>query len=61
MDIYSYFNSKTVGEYCRSIGHQFNAMESAFIINDCKSISMDKKTGRVAADSKYHAQSAGLR
>lgn len=44
MDIYSYFNSKTVGEYCRSIGHQFNAMESAFIINDCKSISMDKKT-----------------
>lgn len=43
MDIYSYFNSKTVGEYCRSIGHQFNAYESAFIINDCKRISFEEK------------------
>ena len=43
MDIYSYLNSKTVADYCRSIGHQFNAYESAFIINDCKHISFEKK------------------
>ncbi len=43
MDIYSYFNSKTVGEYCRSIGYGFNTYETAFIINDCRSISIDKK------------------
>ena len=43
MDIYSYFNSKTVGEYCRSIGHKFNAYETAFIINDCKHISFEEK------------------
>ena len=34
MDIYSYFNSKSVGEYCRSIGHKFNAYETGFIINE---------------------------
>ncbi|MBR6873894.1 MAG: hypothetical protein IKN17_10355 [Ruminococcus sp.] len=43
MDIYGYLNSKTVADYCRSIGHQFNASESAFIINDCKHISFEKK------------------
>ncbi len=45
MDIYSYFNSKTVADHCRSIGHQFNAYEAAFIINDCKHISFEKKIG----------------
>ncbi|MBE6869836.1 MAG: hypothetical protein E7494_13960 [Ruminococcus albus] len=43
MDIYSYFNSKTVGEYCRSIGHKFNAYETGFIINECNRISIEKK------------------
>ena len=45
MDIYSYLNSKTVADYCRSLGYNFNAYEAAFIINDCKHISFEKKIG----------------
>ena len=43
MDIYSYFNSKSVGEYCRSIGHKFNAYETGFIINECNRINIEEK------------------
>ncbi len=43
MDIYSYLNSPDVAEHCRRIGHSFNAVESAFIINDCRRISIAEK------------------
>ena len=43
MDIYSYLNSKSVAEYCRSLEYKFNAYESAFIVNDCRSISLEEK------------------
>lgn len=43
MDIYSYLNSPDVAAHCRKIGHSFNALESAYIINDCRSISIEKK------------------
>ena len=43
MDIYSYLNSKSVADYCRDLGHTFKAYESAFIINDCRRISLEKK------------------
>lgn len=33
MDIYSYVNSKDIAEHCRSINHQFNAMEAAFLVH----------------------------
>ena len=43
MDIYSYLNSKSVEEHCRSLEYKFNAYESAFIINDCRRISLEEK------------------
>ena len=43
MDIYSYLNSKDVADYCRSINHQFDAIGTAFIINACRHISLEKK------------------
>ena len=33
MNIYDFFNSPDVAEYCQSLGHKFNAMESAVMIN----------------------------
>ena len=32
MNIYSYFNSKDIAEYCKSINYKFSAIESAFIV-----------------------------
>ena len=43
MDIYSYLNSKSVAEHCRSLEYKFNAYGSAFIINDCRRISLEEK------------------
>ena len=43
MDIYSYLNSPDVAEHCRKLNYQFNALESAFIINDCRHISIEEK------------------
>ena len=33
LNIYDFFNSPDVAEYCKSINHTFNALESAIIIN----------------------------
>ena len=33
MNIYDFFNSPDVAEYCQSIGHKFNGLESAIMIN----------------------------
>ena len=43
MDIYSYLNSPDVAEHCRKLNHPFNALESAFIVNDCRSINIEEK------------------
>lgn len=43
MDIYSYLNSPDVAAHCRKIGYKFNALESAFIVNDCMHISIQEK------------------
>ena len=43
MDIYSYLNSPDVAEHCRKLNYQFNALETAFIINDCRRISIEEK------------------
>lgn len=32
MDIYEFFNSKDIAEYCRSIDHKFSAIETAYIV-----------------------------
>ena len=45
MDIYSYLNSKDVAAHCRNLGHQFNTIEAAFIIDRCRRLSIrDKHT-----------------
>lgn len=31
-DIYSFINSRDIGEYCRKIKHQFNPLEAAYLI-----------------------------
>jgi len=33
VDIYDFFNSPDVADYCRSLGHSFNSVESAVMIN----------------------------
>ena len=33
MDIYTYFNSSDIANYCKSIGHKFNTIEMAYIID----------------------------
>lgn len=43
MDIYSYLNSNDIAAYCRNINHQFNALESVFIIYYCRHISVETK------------------
>lgn len=43
MDIYSYLNSKDVADYCRSLDYKFNAIETAFIVNACRSIPLGEK------------------
>ena len=43
MNIFDYFNSSDVAEYCRSIGHTLNAVESAVIIGQCDSQTLAEK------------------
>ena len=43
MDIYSYLNSRDVAAHCREINHSFNVVEQAFIIYECKRISIEEK------------------
>ena len=43
MDIYGYLNSPDVRDYCRKLGYNFNALESAFIIHSCYRISLEEK------------------
>jgi len=43
MNIYDFFNSPDVAEYCRSIGHTFNALESAVMINQSSNKTLVEK------------------
>jgi len=43
MDIYSFLNSSDIAEHCRNIKHQFNVMETAFIINRSKKKAIKEK------------------
>jgi len=43
MDIYKYLNSRDVAKHCRQLNWQFNALEMAFIINDCKTLPLCEK------------------
>ncbi len=43
MDIYKFFNSTDVAEHCRSIGHRFNAVESAVMVSRSNSHSLAEK------------------
>lgn len=43
MDIYSYINSRDIAEYCKKLNHQFNSIETAYLIHDNKSLSIEEK------------------
>ena len=43
MDIYKYLNSRDVEKHCRQLNWRFNALEMAFIINDCKTLPLCEK------------------
>ena len=43
MDIYTYLNSPDVAEHCRKLNYQFTAHEAAFIISDCRRITVEEK------------------
>ena len=43
LNIYDYFNSPDVAEYCQSIGHTLNAVESAVMIDQCDSKTLAEK------------------
>ena len=42
-DVYDLINSKTIGDYCREIGHKFNTEELAVLIFRNKRMSVDEK------------------
>lgn len=43
MDIYSMINSRDIAEHCRKINHQFNALETAFIVYWPKFLALREK------------------
>jgi len=43
MNIYDFFNSPDVAEYCKSIGHKFNAVESAVMVSQSKRRTLAEK------------------
>jgi hypothetical protein len=43
MNIYDFFNSPDVAEHCQSIGHKFNAVESAVMVFKSKSRTLAEK------------------
>jgi len=43
MDIYEFFNSPDVVEYCQSVGHTFNAVESAVMVSQSISHTLAEK------------------
>ena len=43
MDIYSFFNSADVVEHCKSIGHEFDALEAAVMVSKSNTRSLEEK------------------
>ena len=43
MDIYNLLNSRDVAEHCRGINHQFNSMETAFIVHWSNKLTLREK------------------
>lgn len=43
MDICSFVNSKAIGEYLREIKYEFNTIEAAWLIFQCRSISVEER------------------
>lgn len=43
MDIYSFINSKSISDYLRAINYEFNTLEAAWLIYQCKTISLKEK------------------
>jgi hypothetical protein len=43
MDIYNFFNSQDIADHCRSLGHQFNTMEAAFLVNNAYNLTIKER------------------
>ena len=43
MDIYKFINSKDIESYLRKITYKFNSLETAWLIHQCKKISLENK------------------
>jgi hypothetical protein len=43
MDIYQYINSKDIREHLQNIGYQFNALEAAWLVYECRNATMEEK------------------
>lgn len=43
MDFYNFVNSKDIREYHQTIGYQYNAVEAAWLVSQCRNASMEKK------------------
>lgn len=43
MDIYSFINSKAISKHLRDMNYKFDTIEAAWLIYQCKSISMNEK------------------
>lgn len=43
MDIFRFVNSKDVREHLRDIGYEFNSLEAAWLIYQCRDAAIDEK------------------
>lgn len=43
MDIFRFVNSKDIREHLRNIGYEFNSLEAAWLIYQCRDAAIDEK------------------
>lgn len=43
MDFYKFINSKDIREYHQTIGYQYNAVEAAWLVSQCRHANLEKK------------------
>ena len=43
LNIYSFINSKDISAYLREIGYQFNSLEAAWLICQCKDMTQEER------------------
>ncbi len=51
MDITNFINSKDIREYHREIGYQYNALEAAWLVYQCDSITLEEELSKTVPSS----------